>query len=90
MARLSIRLIDIIFGIAVIAADILVFGILGLLMMGYDDNYDESKGAYWSLASMTPIDMIIYFLYIAWVILNLLGILYIGWKLYGKVFQRGI
>jgi hypothetical protein len=53
MAKTKIRLIDIIFWIAIIGADLFVFIILGLLLMGYDDNYDSSKGEYWSLASMS-------------------------------------
>ena len=39
--------------IAILIFDYLVFVVLGLLLIGYDDFYDESKGEYWSMASMT-------------------------------------
>jgi hypothetical protein len=39
-------------GIAIIIFDLAVYIFLGLLLMNYDDFYDESKGEYWSLGSM--------------------------------------
>lgn len=36
-----------------IILDLFVYVALGMLLMNYDDFYDESKGEYWSLKSMT-------------------------------------
>jgi len=52
MGKFRIRFVDIIYWIAIIGADIFVYLILGVLQMDYDDNYDSSKGEYWSSASM--------------------------------------
>ena len=46
--------------IAILIFDYLVFVVLSLLLMGYDDFYDESKGEYWSMASMTPFQKGVY------------------------------
>ena len=43
---------NLLIGIVVISMDLLVYVILGLLLMNYDDFYDESKGEYWSLESI--------------------------------------
>ena len=84
MAKFKIRLLDVVYGIAIIGADLLVWVILGLLLMGYEDHYDSSKGAYWSLASMNMMEKIIYLCCHAWIILNIIGLLYIGRKIYRK------
>jgi len=49
--HLSIR--NILIAIDIILLDIAVYIFLGLMLMGYEDFYDESKGEYWSLESMT-------------------------------------
>lgn len=49
--HLSIR--NILIAIGIILLDIAVYIFLGLMLMGYEDFYDESKGEYWSLESMT-------------------------------------
>lgn len=46
MVNLKIRFIDVIYGIAIVGADLFIFIILGLLLMGYDDSYVNSKGEY--------------------------------------------
>ncbi|UPZ17617.1 hypothetical protein [Flavobacterium humidisoli] len=84
MAKLKIRFIDIIYGIAIIVADLVVFIILGVLLMGYDDNYDSSEGEYWSFASMNMNEKIIYICYNVWIVLNIIGFIYIGRKIYIK------
>lgn len=38
--------------------------------MGYDDFYDESKGEYWSLASMTLFEKSVYISLMIWNIIN--------------------
>ena len=61
MVKSKIRFVDIIYWLAIISADLFVYMIFGLLLMGYDDNFDSSKGEYWSLASMNSTEKIIYF-----------------------------
>ena len=43
-------------GIGIILIDLAVYIFLGLLLMSYDDFYDESKGEYWSWESMSGFD----------------------------------
>lgn len=47
----SLRNISIAIGIIVI--DLAIYIFLGILLMSYDDFYDENKGEYFSLESMT-------------------------------------
>jgi hypothetical protein len=67
----------IIFGIIIIVIDLLVYLLLGLLLMNYEDFYDDSKGEYWSLASMTTSQKITYICYNLWILLNIALIVYI-------------
>ena len=85
MVKTKIRFVDIIYWLAVIGADLFVYIVLGLLLMGYDDNYDSSKGEYWSLASMNSTEKIIYFVLQAWNVINIIGVLYIGRRLYKRI-----
>jgi hypothetical protein len=85
MVKIKIRFIDIIYLVAIIGADLFVYMILGLLLMGYDDNYDSSKGEYWSLASMNSTEKIIYFALQSWNIINIIGVFYIGHRLYKRI-----
>ena len=82
MKKIKIRITNIIYWLALISADIFILLILGLLLMGYDDNYDSSKGEYWSLASMNTTEKILYFSYNLWIILNIIAIIYLGKKVY--------
>lgn len=82
MAKLKIRFIDFIYGITIIVIDLFVFILLGVLLMGYDDNYDSSEGEYWSFASMNTSEKTIYICYNSWIILNIIGLAYICWKIY--------
>lgn len=84
MAKLKIRFIDVIYGTTIIVIDLFVFILLGVLLMGYDDNYDSSEGEYWSLASMNTSEKIIYICYNSWTILNIIGLAYFCWKVYEK------
>lgn len=79
MSRLRFRFVDIIYVIAIILADLFIYGILGLFFMGYDDNYNESKGPYLSLRSMTMTDKIIYLAINIWYLAN---IILIGWTVF--------
>jgi len=84
MAKLKIRLIDFIYGITIIVIDLFVFILLGVLLMGYDDNYDSLEGECWSFASMNTSEKIIYICYNSWIILNIIGLAYICWKIYAR------
>lgn len=55
----KIKLINIIYVLAILIADIFLYVFLGLLFMGYEDFYDESKGPWMSLQSMTTRDKIV-------------------------------
>ena len=85
MANKKIRIIDIIFWIAVIAFDLFVYIILGILQMDYDDNWDESKGEYWSLKSINTIQLIFFFALQLWNLINIIVIFYIGRKIYKRI-----
>jgi len=82
MVKIKIGIKQVLIGLAIVAVDIFVFIILGLLLMNYDDFYDSSKGEYWSLASMNPTEKVVYICYNIWVVLNIIGLLYIGYKIY--------
>jgi hypothetical protein len=84
MVKTKIRFVDIIYWLAIIGADLFVYIVLGLLLMGYDDNYDSSKGEYWSLASMNSTEKIIYFALQTWNVINIIGVIYIGHRLYKR------
>lgn len=82
MINTKFRFAHLIYGLALIVADLLVFVILGLLLMGYDDNYNSSKGEYWSFASMRLTEKIIYISYNVWVAINIASLAFIAFKLY--------
>ena len=48
--------LKIVAGLAIVVLDVGVYILFGLMLMNYDDFYDESKGEYWSFESMTPFD----------------------------------
>ncbi|GAA3930847.1 hypothetical protein GCM10022406_15200 [Hymenobacter algoricola] len=85
MVKTKIHFVDIIYWLAIIGADLFVYIILGLLLMGYDDNYDSSKGEYWSLASMNSTEKLLYFALQVWNILNIIGVFFIGHRLYKRI-----
>ncbi len=85
MDKAKVRFVDIIYWIAIICADLFAYMFLGLLLMGYDDNYNSSKGEYWSLASMNSTEKIIYLVLQSWNIINIIGVFYIGHRLYKRV-----
>ncbi len=53
--------------------------------MDYDDNYDISKGEYWSLQSMNNRQLIFYFLLQLWHILNVIALIFIGIKIFIRI-----
>lgn len=68
-------------GIGLIIFDLAVYVILELLLMDYDDFYDESKGEYWSLESMTASQKATYIGLNIWHIINVLIIGYITYRI---------
>jgi hypothetical protein len=58
-----------------------------MLLMNYDDFYDESEGEYWSLGSMTMSEMATYIGLNVWHVVNLIAIGYIIFIVFKK-FRR--
>ena len=85
MDKFKIRFIDIIYWVAIIGADIFIYMILGVLQMDYDDNYDISKGEYWSLASMNKWQLFFYFLLQTWNLINIIGLIFVGRKIFKRI-----
>ncbi len=67
-----------------IIIDLALWVIIGLIILNYENFYDESKGEYWSLTSMTVIEKIAYFSYYIWIILNIALIIYFAYRLIKK------
>lgn len=82
------RFLDIIYILAIIAADLLIYMVLGLLLMGYDDNWNPSKGTYLSWASMNASERLIYACLLFWNLVNLIGIIYLIRTIYKRYFKR--
>jgi len=53
--------------------------------MGYDGSYNSSKGKYWSLATMNSTEKTIYFALQTWNIINVIGVVYFGHRLYKRI-----
>ncbi|AIM61179.1 hypothetical protein IZU89_12185 [Cellulophaga lytica] len=68
-------------GIALVIFDLAIYIVLGLLLMNYDDFYDESKGEYWSLESMTASQKVTYIGLNIWHIVNILIIGYLIYRI---------
>ena len=77
-------------GFSFILADLYIYIVIGTLMMGYDDTYIESKGEYWSLASMTTHEQVIYLGMHIWNVLNICATAYIIYRLTRKNKKRAI
>ena len=88
MSKFKIRFIDVNYFIALIAADLFVYIILGLLLMSYDDNYDSSKGEYWSWNSMTQFDKYAFVALNLWHVVNVIAVVYVGCKIYKLLMVR--
>jgi phage shock protein PspC (stress-responsive transcriptional regulator) len=69
---------------AVVIIDLSVYIFLGLLMMGYDDTYNSSKGEYWSWESMTKPEKTIVVLMQFWNAFNIALVIYILWRLFRR------
>jgi len=76
------RVVNIVFWIAVLMADLIGYVFIGLLMMKYDDNYDVSKGTYGSWKSMTDFDRAVFASLYLWHTLNIFFLGWVLWKFY--------
>ncbi|MBD0725822.1 hypothetical protein B6A10_11570 [Flavobacterium sp. L1I52] len=72
---------NILIGIGLIVFDLAVYLFLGLMLMNYDDNYEESKGEYFSLASMTFWQKVNYISLHIWHLLNVIVIIYLLYQI---------
>jgi hypothetical protein len=61
--------------------DVAIYFLIGLILLNYEDFYDESLGEYWSLNSMNFIEKIAYFGYFFWWIFNVILFIYIIYKI---------
>lgn len=76
--------------IALLVLDLIVFVFCGLFMMGYDDFYKESQGAYFSFSSMETKYKIVWVFYNFWLVLNGLLLLYVLFQLYKKLILKKV
>lgn len=72
---------NILMGIVLIVCDLAVYLFLGVMLMGYDDSYEESKGKYWSLASMNFEQKLNYICLYLWYLINVILICYFLFKI---------
>jgi len=72
----------------VILFDILVFLILGLLLMDYDDSYDGSQGEYLSLSGMNFWQKSWYLLLQLWYLINFTAIIYLLYRIAKHIIER--
>lgn len=84
--NLTLKNILIAFGI--ILLDIFVYILFSLMLMNYDDFYDESKGKYWSLESMTSTEKLYYIGFEIWNILNLIAVGFIIYQIIKRLRKR--
>ncbi len=74
----------IVISLTILLADLFIGLVLGVLLMGYDDFYEESKGEYWSLSSMNTFQKRIYVGMNLWWSLNAMTILYFIYRIIRK------
>jgi hypothetical protein len=78
--RKAFSIKNILISIGLILFDLVVYFILAMLLMNYDDFYDESKGEYWSLESMTFWQKANYIGLNLWHVINLIVIGYLIYR----------
>ncbi|GEL11195.1 hypothetical protein SAMN05192550_2180 [Flavobacterium glycines] len=76
---------NILIAIGLIVFDLVVYLFLGVMLMGYDDTYEESKGEYWSLASMTFWQKVNYISLYLWYLINIIFIVFLIYKMLNKI-----
>jgi hypothetical protein len=82
ICSIKVKFVNILFWLAVVGADIIVYVIIGIALMGYDDNWDASKGEYGSWKSMTNFDRTAFTTLYLWHTLNIIFWGWAVWKLY--------
>lgn len=75
---------NILIAIGLIVFDLVVYLFLGVMLMCYDDTYEESKGEYWSLASMTFWQKVNYISFNLWLLINVILIVFLIYKIVKK------
>lgn len=75
----SLRNISIAIGVIVI--DLAIYIFLGIMLMGYDDFYDENKGEYFSLESMNFWQKVNYISLELWNVINIILIAILLYRL---------
>ena len=78
----------ILISVAIVTFDLAVYLLLGLLLMNYDDFYDESGGEYWSLSSMTMSEKATYIGLNVWHVVNVIAIGYVVYRLVRRFSKR--
>lgn len=71
----------ILISVAAIVFDLAVYIVLGLLLMNYDDFYDESEGEYWSLSNMTMTEKATYIGLNVWQLVNFIALGYVIYRI---------
>lgn len=79
---------NILIAIGLLLFDLVVYIFLGLMLMGYDDFYEESKGEYWSLESMTFWQKTNYIGLYLWHLVNVVFIVFLIYKIVNKVKKK--
>ena len=88
MSQFNRKFIKIMCWLGILIADFMVYLILALLLMGYEDSWNGSKGAMWSLESMDASEKALYILYIGWYVINFVFVIFFLRKLYPKLNKR--
>lgn len=79
---------NILIGIGLIFFDLAVYLFLGVMLMGYDDFYEEGKGEYWSLISMTFWQKVNYIGLYLWHLININFIVFLICKIVKKINEK--
>ncbi len=69
---------------AIIVIDFVLWIIIGLILLNYGDNWDSTKGHYFSFEGMNITEKIAFISYYIWIVLNALILIYISYRLIKK------
>src|SRR5690606_18917260 len=79
---------NILIGTVLIISDLAVYIFLALMLMNYEDFYNESKGAYFSLESMTFWQKVNYISLNIWYLINIIFIVFLIYKIVIEIAVR--
>lgn len=79
---------NILIRIVLIIFDLALYFFLSLMLMDYEDFYDESKGVYYSLESMTFWQKINYISLLLWYLVNIIFVIFLLYKIVKGVFIK--